>query len=191
MNHRGKPKKLKTRNTKSYSDIMKASGPAKPFAARRQANWGKASISGGLAGAVPELFVFNCAGGPDEQIVKSYLESCELVINNVKRMSPVDAFKHSFRITVATFEDYDKLLSGGILPRFVGVKKFVYGRRKVEGDQWARKLSVGNHSSSSASQGSSDHTITNIIGDGKVDNTGSTVSNDPISAPKSTTNGGP
>ena len=188
---RNRSKKVKTNNTKSFSSVAQANGPPKSTVIRRQANWGKATNSkpNELVGAVPELFIFNCAGRPDEHKVKKYLESKDLMINKVTMMSQPDAYKRSFRVSVATCSDYDKLLSGEPLPPFVGVKKFIFGRNnRSNSDQWSlgkKESDVINDfinqsntersllSNLSAAQGGleSDQTISKIIGTPEVNST--------------------
>ena len=116
---------------------------------RRQANWGTGSTitSSRLAGTVPELFISNCRDRPEEADVKAYMDTKDVTVVGVKMMSPPESVKRSFKITVATFEDYDKILAGGqYLPRGVAVKKFNYPRSTVNRPQWS--TSFVNHPTS-------------------------------------------
>ena len=141
------------------------------------------------------LFIFNCAGRPDEHKVKKYLESKDLMINKVTMMSQPDAYKRSFRVSVATCSDYDKLLSGEPLPPFVGVKKFIFGRNKANrsnSGQWSpgkkdsdvindfinqsntERSLLSNLSAAQGgleSDGANNHTISKIIGSQEVNST--------------------
>ena len=112
----------------NFANALKSNKPT----ARRAANWGSAAhdTTSRFTGAVPELFVFNCKDKPDEGDVKSYLEGKGLNIVCVKMMSPLVSLKRSFKVTVATYSDYEKVISGGqYLPSGVGVKRFDYPRR--------------------------------------------------------------
>ena len=118
----------------------------KPSANRRKANWGKVrnTASTGLTGAIRDLFVFNCSGNPDEKVVKSYLESQSINVTSVEMKSSKEAFKKSFRVSVASHDDYDKLLAGEILPVGTGVKPFI-APRNVHGSQpWKNTLARDN-----------------------------------------------
>ena len=139
---REKKQKL-TQENKQYSDTVKSRNGSKPPTARRQANWGTASntSSSRLVGAIPELFISNCRDKPEEGEVKAYLGKKDVTILGVKMMSPLDSVKRSFRITVASYADYEKLLSGGqYLPRGVAVKQFISSGSRVYRPQWSTSL---------------------------------------------------
>ena len=111
-----------------YSDVVKSNLDPHPTNGRRAANWGSASHSANsrFTGVVPELFVFNCSDKPEESEVKSYLEGKALNIIAVKRMSPQGSVRYSFKVTVGSYADYEKIISGGqYLPSGVGVKRFI------------------------------------------------------------------
>ena len=130
-------KKLKTSgDPKSYATSLK-SGTPKSSLNRRPANWGKSSEAScsGFAGAVPDAFLFNCAGNPTEQQVRDHLVSKKISVVNIKLKSGVEAYRRSFQVSLLTHTDYDNLLSGEFLPRGVGVKKFIHP--KYVGQSWA------------------------------------------------------
>ena len=175
---RDKKQKLNTdidnnNRVSSYSSLAK-NGVPKPNANRRPpAVWGKSLIpatSQDLLGAVPDVFLFNCDGQPDEEKVQSFLTSREIVSKSVKTMSHKDAYKRSFRVTVATYTDYDKLMSGEHLPRGVGVRPFVNSRARVANKMWeVESASAVIHALPDHIRSSSNHSITRLIQqDGKT-----------------------
>jgi hypothetical protein len=127
-NRREKRQKL-ANGTKSYSAAVKSSAP-KPTPNRREAVWGKSSevSCSGFTGSIPDAFIFNCEGNPDEQKVREHLDSKNINTSKIELMSHKDSYKRSFKITLVSYEDYDRLLSGEHLPRGVGVKKFIRPR---------------------------------------------------------------
>ena len=129
---------------KPLSKLSSSSSAFRSTPQRRKANWGKAvdTSSSGFIGAIPDLFVFNCAGQPDESVVKSYLESKNIEVVHVEMKSATDAYKRSFRVTVASHTDYDKLFAGEILPVGAGVKRFSHPRRKHTVNQWTSNSHV-------------------------------------------------
>lgn len=137
-------KKLEKRQKRSpdnkpYSNVFTSSSAPKPTPIRRQANWGKVSdtTSTGFAGAVPDLFIFNCRGKPEESTVKSYLESKKLNIVKVEMKSSIHSYTRSFKVSVASHADYDKLHAGDLLPVGVAVKKFIYPKRRFGAQTWS------------------------------------------------------
>ena len=118
---------------------------------RRKANWGKTrnTSSSGLTDAIQDLFVFHCAGNPDEKVVKSYLESHSINVTSVEMKSHKDAFRKSFRVSVASHGDYDKLLAGEILPVGTGVKPFIPSRSVHASHTWKTTSSTVSPSVSS------------------------------------------
>ena len=128
-----KKREYKKQKTQSVNNLHSNAGKSNQnhkTTYMRSANWGSDSSSSQLDGVVPELFIFNCRGDPEEGDVKKYLaEEKKLTVTAVKMMSPVGSIKRSFRVTVATFEDYEKLVSGGqYLPRGTAVKRFQQSR---------------------------------------------------------------
>ena len=93
----------------SYSNIVKSSAK-KPTGNRRPAAvWGKAEnpSASSLKGAVPEIFMFNCSPEMDEAIVSSTLQSLDINVRNVKRMSHAQSARRSFKISLKNYNDYD------------------------------------------------------------------------------------
>ena len=132
-------KKLKTSPERaSYSNKLKA-GSEKPPTKGRPVVWGKSNVNipNSLSGAVPDLFMFNVVGEPSEQAVGTYLLSCNVNVKRVKQVSHTDAPKRSFRISVASFSDYDKMMSGEVLSRGIGLRKFIPPKSETTANVWA------------------------------------------------------
>jgi hypothetical protein len=126
-------------DNKTFNKVSSASTAPISTPQRRKANWGKAvnTSSSGLVGAIPDLFVFNCAENPDESAVKAYLVARGITVVSVQMKSPPDAYKKSFKVSVASQGDYDILLAGEILPVGAGVKRFVHPRRLQARQSWS------------------------------------------------------
>lgn len=141
--HKKKLEKRQKRSpdNKTYSNVTQSTSAPKQTPIRRQANWGKITdtSSTGFAGAVPDLFIFNCRDKPEESTVKSYLESKNLKIVKVEMKSSPHAYTRSFKVTVASHDDYDKLHAGDLLPVGVAVKKFIYPKRRFGAQSWSNQ----------------------------------------------------
>ena len=123
----------------SFSDMLKSAinkDTNKPAMKRRPAVWGKSetTASRSLKSAVSDIFMFNCSTEMNEQLIATNLQSCNIDVKKVKMMSHAEAARRSFKISVSSYEDYDKLMSGEILPRGIAVRKFIYPRRDVDTD---------------------------------------------------------
>lgn len=116
-------------DNKIFSKLV-SNGAPKFTPQRRLANWGKAVVATSPS-VIPDLFVFNCSGKPDENVVKSYLEGKGINVLSVLMKSPPNSVKRSFKVSVASHDDHDKLSSGEILPVGVGVKKYLHTRRPL------------------------------------------------------------
>ena len=119
--------------------------PPKP-----QAVWGKSSTSAntGFGGAVPQAFIFSCAIDTEPEKVKSHLITRGIKVTDVKLASHKDAFRKSFVITVESISDYESLLSGEHIPKFVRVREYIPPRSNVNSRSWdtaARKPSFMNN----------------------------------------------
>ena len=131
-------KKRKSSNDiTSFSEILKSAidkEPSKPAMKRRPAVWGKSqtTTSSSLKSAVSDIFMFNCSTDMTEDLIASNLQSCNIDVRKVKMMSHAESARRSFKISVSSYDDYDKLMSGEMLPRGIAVRKFIYPRRDVD-----------------------------------------------------------
>lgn len=91
----------------------------------RDSVWGKAEKSKHLASTTPDVFLFHCDPSSEEEKVFNYFMKKEIGVRLVKLASHKNAVFKSFRITVTSEEDYNKIMSGEYLPENVAVRKFI------------------------------------------------------------------
>ena len=84
------------------------------------------SSSPGFSGKVPYMFMYRCSKDSKADIIKDDLTARGIKVKSVVRKSHVDAEASSFKIAVEGYSDYEKLLSGKHLPKFVKVKQYIY-----------------------------------------------------------------
>ena len=82
-----------------------------------------------FAGAVPDIFLYRCQKDTEADGVKSSLTRKGVKIKSVDLISHVEAATRSFKVCVESTHDYDKLMSGDCIPRYVRVKEFIHFRR--------------------------------------------------------------
>ena len=79
----------------------------------------------------------------NEELIATNLQSCNVDVKKVKMMSHEEAARRSFKISVSSYEDYDKLMSGEIIPRGIargGEKGGERGERKIRCEERDNKL---------------------------------------------------
>ena len=104
---------------------------------RREFKWGKSDdTSGGFTGAVPEVFISSCKPETDIDNVKSHLVTRGIKVVKVVQASHNDAYRKSFRVSVESFNDYESLVSGENVPRFVKVRRYIPPRRHIDNSSW-------------------------------------------------------
>ena len=118
---------------RSYSSKVKEAGnPNRPQEQKKpdrpKAIWGKAKAnapaSDELSGPPPALFLMNCKKQVTEENVKNYFAGHSITLLDVERKSHDDARKKSFVLTVSNRTDYNKIISGDIIPEDVGVRQY-------------------------------------------------------------------
>ena len=80
--------------------------------------------------------------------LSSHLITRGIKVTDVKLASHKDAFRKSFVITVESISDYESLLSGEHIPKFVRVREYIPPRSNVNSRSWdtaARKPSFMNN----------------------------------------------
>ena len=82
--------------------------------------------SPGFSGMLPDAFIYRCTKDSKADIIKDDLTARGIKVKSVVLKSHVDAEATSFKIAVEDFQDYENLLSGKYLPKFVKVKQFIY-----------------------------------------------------------------
>lgn len=136
---RDQVKKLERR---TYSDRLKDAPPnsdrqlslANKKPNRPPATWGKAKSlnNSHLSGSPPEIFMFKCRLNVEEENVKEHFKALEIDLPEVCKMTKhAEARSHSFKLTVATAEDYEKILTGNYTPPYVGVRRFIPAKRII------------------------------------------------------------
>ena len=94
---------------------------------RPPAVWGKAEINttNKLAGAVDDVFMFNCRIDVEVEDVQRNLTDAGISLRAVKLRSRPEAPTKSFIVSPTTQDDYDKIMSGDCVPQLIRVRKYV------------------------------------------------------------------
>jgi hypothetical protein len=118
---------------KSFAEVSKSApsrrADAPQIKSKRPSVWGKGEISEDLASTTPDIFLWHCDASSEETRVLNYFKKKEIGVKSVKLASHKDAVYKSFRISVTSDEDYDKIMSGDYLPIRVAVRKYIPPRR--------------------------------------------------------------
>ena len=140
-----KPKMSPSKNnTNSYSGVVQSKSKEK-----LPSTWGKIKATSSFRGAVSDVFLHNLDMSVTVEDVKDYFKGENVSIRKVEKLSHQEAARSSFKLSPVTQEDYDKILSGQVLPEGVGVRKFIPPRRNTTG------ISLQNNGQSSMSGKSS------------------------------------
>ena len=108
--------------------------------------WGKSDdTTAGFSGMVPDAFIYRCSLDTEESVIKNQLCKKGLKIKNVELKSHKDAATKSFKVSVETLDDFEKLVSGEYIPKCAKVKKFIYFKN------WASGKVMSGQASSTAS----------------------------------------
>ena len=114
--------------------------------------WGSSDdTTAGFSGIVPDAFVYRCSLETEESVIKNHLSKKGLKIKNVELKSHKNAATKSFKVSVETLDDFEKLVSGQYIPKCVKVRKYIYFKHKANG-----KVMSGRASSAPSSM---DHPI--------------------------------
>ena len=87
----------------------------------------KSDTSASLVGCprwVPEVFLYMCKPSTEAEDVKKYLLEEELGIKEVTQASHVNSKSKSFIVSVDSFSDFQKLMSGAHIPEYVYVRRY-------------------------------------------------------------------
>ena len=118
----------------------------------------------GFSGVVPDAFIYKCSIDADGDKIKTHLINKGIGIKSVELKSHVNALTRSFKVSVESLEDFDKLNSGEFIPRNIRVKKYIHY------SQFRRDSSVRGHASNStSSENKSGHGITVSLLSSKLD----------------------
>ena len=116
-----------------HSDVKKPNRP--------KATWGKSKVpaSDDLSGPPPEIFMMNCRKIIEKENVIRHFESHGITLVEVKKASHSEARRNSFILTVNDRNDYNKILSGDLIPQDVGVRSYVPRPRNRNPDSGLNK----------------------------------------------------
>ena len=119
---------------------------------KKKFTWGSSDdTTAGFSGIVPDAFVYRCSLETEESVIKNHLSKKGLKIKNVELKSHKNAATKSFKVSVETLDDFEKLVSGEYIPKCVKVRKYIYFKHKANG-----KVMSGRASSAPSSM---DHPI--------------------------------
>lgn len=157
----------------SYSSVLKDGSP-KPTSRNHQFSWGKSedALVEGFSGVVPDVFIYHCSPGSNGDAIKLDLINKGLKIKNVELKSNENANLRSFRVSVETREDYDKLMSGVHIPMHVKFRKYIH---------FNHQRKVVNHSASGPKSSNSTFTSRSLRNHlAELDELGSAVVRTPV-----------
>ena len=108
----------------SFSNALKSKPKEKP-----PSKWGTLKSATSIKGAVPDIFLHNCDVDVTTADIFGHFQSQNVNLRKVEKLSHKDAARSSFKVSPPTQEDFDKILSGEILPEGIAVRKFIPRRR--------------------------------------------------------------
>ena len=98
--------------------------------AKSKYTWGKSlDNTVGFSGAVPDLFIYRCDLNTESMAIKDHLIKSGIGVKNIEMKSSKEAPTRSFKVSVATLDDFHKVLSGNHIPRYVKVREFYHYRQ--------------------------------------------------------------
>lgn len=96
-----------------------------------------------FSGAVPDIFLYRCKKDTDAEVVKNSLINKGVNVKSVDLKSHANAATRSFIVCVESSEDYDRLISGDCIPRYVRVRDFIHFRHSNSDESsWGHASSV-------------------------------------------------
>jgi hypothetical protein len=96
--------------------------------------WGQSSDVkiNGFSGRTPDIFISKCSLDTEADMIKKHFVDNGIKIKNVELKSKSIAKTRSFKVSVETQNDFDKLITGELIPRNVKVEKFIYYKKFVD-----------------------------------------------------------
>ena len=131
-----KRRKLSTKVTPTFASVVSEGAtksiPTKSIPTKKNFKWGSSTeaTTVGFSGAVPDAFIYRCDPNTKPEVIKNHLINKGIKVNNVELKSHKDATTRSFRVSVATAEDFDLLISGEYIPRYVKIKQYIHYSQK-------------------------------------------------------------
>ena len=92
----------------------------------------------GFSGVTPDVFLYRCSKDTKAEIIKDSLSKHGINVKSVELKSHKDAETRSFKVSVDTVQDFDKVMSRRFIPRYVKVKRFIHYRDSKD----VKKLNV-------------------------------------------------
>ena len=86
---------------------------------------------------VPDVFIYRCRLDTEAEVVKNHLINRGLKIRSVDLKSHKDSATRSFKVSIETWDDFQKLLAGEHIPKCVKVRKYIYFKHRDSGNQFA------------------------------------------------------
>ena len=130
----------------SYANQVKKDTP-KPIPSKKQFTWGKleGTASSGLRGVVPDVFISGLDHQTTPEALEQHLVSVNISVRKIEQKSSASAFYKSFKVSVNSVDDFDKMISGDHIPKYSKVRKWIHYRtttKPSENVDNARHLSV-------------------------------------------------
>lgn len=112
-----------------FSNAVK-NGTPKASNKKKQFAWGKSTEDSAtkFKGVVPEIFITRCSVDTNTEDVVSDLREKGIIVKKAELKSKPEVSFRSFKLTVNTTKDYDKIISGEPLPPGVKVRPWIYYR---------------------------------------------------------------
>lgn len=87
----------------------------------------------GFSGVTPDVFLYRCSKDTKAEIIKDSLSRQGINVKSVELKSHKDAETRSFKLSVETLQDFDKVMSRRFIPRCVKVKRFIHYKNSKDG----------------------------------------------------------
>ena len=80
----------------------------------------------GFSGKVPDAFIYGCTKDTRSEVIKEHLVRNGIAVKSVTLKSHEEAKTNSFKVSVDTVGDFERLLSRKFIPKYVKVKEYIY-----------------------------------------------------------------
>ena len=126
LNKRRKFSNTVANSTASYANKVEKGVPKK--SSNKPFNWGRCQGVEvvGFSGRVPDAFISRCSLVTESEVIKTDLINKGIKVTNVELKSKEIAKTRSFKVSVESHADYEKLISGDYIPKNVKIERFIY-----------------------------------------------------------------
>ena len=100
----------------------------------------------GFCAKVPDAFIYRCSRDTEAEIIQNHLVKKGVKVTKVELKSNQNAECRSFKVSVESLEDFDKLLSREFTPRHVKVREYIYYKNCNVGKRSPSMSSFMDHS---------------------------------------------